>query len=211
MVPDFAEVFYYVRHPEAGMVEEIWKRVEAAAMGAAEGTGTGLDWEIIHGNQPLLVNETLAQLMDKNLREVGGVEYTAEEEAFARALHESHENPTLPFGSQEEIQPYAVGLGYGSTDVGDVSITVPTAGVRTATWAPGTSAHSWQAVAASGSTIGYKGAHNAAKVLALTAIDLLENPDMIEAAKAEFDERRGPDFEYRALLGDRDPPLDYRN
>ena len=81
---------------------------------------------------------------------------------------------------------------------------------RSATWVPGTSAHSWQAVAAGGTSIGAKGMMNAAKVLALSAIELFQRPEVVEAAWAELRERRGPDFAYVPLLGDRAPPLDYR-
>ena len=98
----------------------------------------------------------------------------------------------------------------GSTDVGDVSWIVPTAGFGTATWVPGTPAHSWQAVAAGGMSIGHKGMMLAAKVLAETARDLFTNAELVAGVKAEFEDRRGPDFEYRPLLGDREPPLDYR-
>ncbi len=211
VVPDFAEVFYYVRHPEAVMVREIWDRLEAAAKGAAAGTGTEVDWEIIHGNHPLLINETLAKMMDEKLRLVGGVSYSSYEEEFAREIYASLNRPELEIGSQEEVQPYSVDLGYGSTDVGDVSIAVPTVGLSTATWVPGTSAHSWQSTAASGMTIGYKGAQVAAKTLTLAAIELFGNDELRERATAEFNERRGGDFHYEALLGDRPPPLDYRN
>ncbi|MEL6189566.1 MAG: amidohydrolase, partial [Myxococcota bacterium] len=83
VVPDFAEVFYYVRHPSAEGVDAIWARVEDAARGAALGTGTKVEWEIIHGNNPLLVNEVLARAMDAQLRVVGGLEYSADEKAFA--------------------------------------------------------------------------------------------------------------------------------
>src|SRR5690606_7841521 len=68
VIPDFAEVFYYVRHSDTAEVEAMWKRLEAAARGAAMGTGTEVEWEIIHGNNPLLVNETLAKMMDTKLR-----------------------------------------------------------------------------------------------------------------------------------------------
>ena len=87
---------------------------------------------------------------------------------------------------------------------------VPTTGLMTATWVPGTNAHSWQAVAAGGTSIGVKGMLLASKVMARTAIDLIQSPKLIDAAKTEFDERRGPDFQYIPLLGDRAPPLDYR-
>jgi aminobenzoyl-glutamate utilization protein B len=210
VVPDFAEVFYYVRHPEAKQVKEIWARVEQAARGAASGTGVEVDWEIIHGNHPLLVNESLARMMDEKLREVGGMEYTEAEQAFAEEIYASLDAPDRELGSEREVQPYDETLGYGSTDVGDVSMAVPTVGLRVAAWVPGTSAHSWQAVAASGTSIGYKGAQIAAKTLALAAAELYRNADLRRAALEEFDRRRGADFTYEALLGDRPPPLDYR-
>jgi aminobenzoyl-glutamate utilization protein B len=196
VVPDFAEVFYYLRHPEATMVAELWKRLEQAALGAAQGTGTEVEWEIIHGNHPLLVNETLAVMMDEKLRSVGGIQYTAEEQAFAEELYATMNSPEHALGSQTMVQPYDLTLGYGSTDVGDVSIAVPTVGLRVAGYVPGTSGHSWQAVAASGTSIGFKGAHTASKTLALAAIEIL---------------KLGENFYYEPLLGDRPPPLDYRD
>jgi len=211
VVPDFAEVFYYLRHPDSEKVKELWVRLEQAALGAAQGTGVKVDWEIIHGNHPLLINEALAKMMDEKLREVGGFEYDDHEKAFAREIHSTLIDPEFPLGSQVDIQPYEVRIGYGSTDVGDVSINVPTVGLRVATWVPGTSAHSWQAVAASGMSIGFKGAQVAAKTMALAAIELFENPDLRAEAKAEFNKRRGENFVYEALLGNRSPPLDYRD
>jgi aminobenzoyl-glutamate utilization protein B len=210
VVPDFAEVFYYVRHPEADGVDEIWERVEEAARGAAKGTGTTVDWEVIHGNNPLLVNESLAKMMDEKLRTVGGVTYTAAETKFAKQMVKSFDKPKLKLGSEAEIQPYSRSLGYGSTDVGDVSYAAPTVGLSTATWVPGTSAHSWQSSAASGMSIGFKGANNAAKTLTLAAIELYTNPELRDEARAEFIDARGKDYKYKSLLGDRDPPLDYR-
>lgn len=210
VVPDFAEVFYYVRHPDPEGVEQIWERLENAARGAAMGTGTEVEWEVIHGNNPLLVNETLAKMMDAKLRMVGGVNYTAEERAWAQELQKSLGDAAKPLASAGQIGAYEKSLGYGSTDVGDVSWATPTVGVRTAAWVPGTSAHSWQAVAASGHSIGHKGAQVAAKAMAMMAAELYTNPELRAAARAEFDAARGEDYEYRSLLGDRDPPLDYR-
>ena len=87
---------------------------------------------------------------------------------------------------------------------------MPTGGISTATWVPGTPAHSWQAIAAGGMSIGNKGMIVAAKTLALTAVDLFTDAELLAAATAEYKERVGPDFEYVSLVGDRDPPLDYR-
>jgi aminobenzoyl-glutamate utilization protein B len=100
--------------------------------------------------------------------------------------------------------------GGGSTDVGDVSYVIPTVGAETATWAPGTPAHSWQAVACGGTELGIKGMMLAAKTMALTAIDLYTNPAVIAKAKEELKQSIG-EYHYRALLGDRKPALNYRD
>ena len=212
VVPDFAEVYYYVRHPSAPTVLDLFERVARAADGAALGTGTEVEYEVIHGLYDLVPNVALGQVMDANLRKVGGVEYTEAERAFARQIQATFEGgPSRPLGSEEEIEEFGVeGVGGGSTDVGDISWVVPTTGLSTATWVPGTSAHSWQAVAAGGTDIGTKGMMVAAKTLALTTIELFQSPDVIAAAWEELTERRGADFAYEALLGDRPPPLDYR-
>lgn len=100
--------------------------------------------------------------------------------------------------------------GSGSTDVGDVSWAVPTAGIRTATFVPGTPGHSWQAVAAGGTNIGTKGMMVAAKTLALTAYDIFKQPSVTIEAGKELVKKRGENFKYEALLGNRKPALDYR-
>jgi aminobenzoyl-glutamate utilization protein B len=103
------------------------------------------------------------------------------------------------------------GFGVASSDVGDVSWNVPTIGLGAATWVPGTPAHSWQAAACGGTDIGAKGMMVAAKTIALTGLDLLLNKNLIEDAKADFDKVRGPDFQYKAMIGERKPPLNYRD
>jgi aminobenzoyl-glutamate utilization protein B len=211
VVPDFAEVYYYVRHLDANMVESIFDRLAKAGEGAALGTGTTMDYEVIGGTHNLLANETLAKVMNAKLNEVGGFAYTPEEQAFAEKVYATLISPTEELGSQEKVQAFDFERpGLGSTDVGDVSWTVPTVGLRTATWVPGTPAHSWQATAAGGMSIGYKGMNVASQTLALAGRELFTRPDILAKAKAEFDTRRGPDFKYKALLGDRQPALDYR-
>jgi aminobenzoyl-glutamate utilization protein B len=211
VVPDFAEVFYYVRNPDAEVVRETFDRLVKVAEGAALGTGTTVDYEVIHGALPLLPNRTLQAMVHAKMTEVGGVKYTPEETRFAEALFPSLGKTTAKISDAATVEALKEDHGSGSTDVGDVSWTVPTAGFRTATWVPGTPAHSWQAVAAGGMSIGMKGMQNAAKIMALSAIELFQRPDVIAAAKAEFEERRGKGFVYRSLVGDRQPPLDYRN
>jgi aminobenzoyl-glutamate utilization protein B len=210
-VPDFAEVYYYVRHADATMVESIFDRLVKVSEGAALGTGTTVEHEVIGGAHNLLANEALARVMNEKLNLVGGYAYSPEEQAFASKIYATLMSPSLELGSQEKVQAFDYERpGLGSTDVGDVSWTVPTTGLRTATWVPGTSSHSWQATAAGGMSIGYKGMNVASQTLALAGKELFLRPDLVAAAKAEFAERRGADFKYRALLGDRAPALDYR-
>ncbi len=211
VVPDFAEVYYYARHNRRDVVIDIFDRMVKAAEGAALGTGTTMDYEMIGGTHELLPNLTLQKLMHDNLSKVGGVEYSAEEREFADKIARSLGYEKADIDRARTVQPYRTeAKAYGSTDVGDVSFAVPTVGMGTATWVPGTPAHSWQAVAAGGTTIGKKGMMVAAKALTLTAIDLLKDKDLVAKAKAEFLERRGEDFVYIPLLGDRSPALDYR-
>ena len=214
VVPAFAEVYYYVRSPSRDIVNDVWDRVTKAAQGAAMGTGTTVDWEITGGAFELLPNEVLGKLMHANLEKVGGVPYTPEEKIFGEKIGRTLFGKSPAVETAALIQPWnpkPEGSGGGSTDVGDVSWAVPTMGLSAATWVPGTPAHSWQAVAAGGTGIGLKGMQVAAKTLALTAVDLFTQPATIAKAKAEFLERRGPDFKYESMVGDRKPPLNYRD
>jgi aminobenzoyl-glutamate utilization protein B len=214
VVPDFAEVYYYVRNPKRDQVISIFDRIVKAAEGAALGTGTTMQYEVIGGTHELLPNLTLQKIMYDNLVKVGGYTYTPEEKDFAEKIIKTLNRESLDVRYSEGVVPYSTVMnpnGAGSTDVGDVSFNVPTVGMNAATWVPGTPAHSWQAVAADGMSIGAKGMMVAAKTLAATAMDLFSNLDIIEKAKAEFEDVRGKDFKYTPLLGDRAPALDYRN
>jgi len=210
IVPESAQVYYYVRHPQVARVLTLFERVVTAARAGAMGTGTTMTYEVMHGNYPVLPNDRLARLVYDNLVSLGGLSYTQEETLFAEQIRKTLIGEVLPLASAGEIQPFVFRQRMGSTDVGDVSWTVPTVGFGTATWVPGTPAHSWQAVASGGMSIGHKGMLLAARLLAVTAADLYQDQGIIDAATEEFHRRRGADFEYNSLLGDRDPPLDYR-
>ena len=146
VVPDSAEVYYYVRHPDPGQLIEIFDRVLAASEGASLGTGTTVEHEVISGVYALLPNDVLARVMDRNLRQVGGVRYSADERVFADRIRTSLPADVLPALSAAEVRPFVLKEPSGSTDVADVSWVVPTTGLRAATWVPGTAPHSWQAI-----------------------------------------------------------------
>jgi len=210
VVPDYAEVEYMLRHPDVNGLNDLWKRVMNTAEAAALGTGTRMDHEIISGLYNLLPNETLSKLMHINLTRVGGVNYTSVERDFAEKIQGSFTYNYPSLEKAQIIEPNKISFFPASTDVGDISWLVPTTGLGTATWIPGTAAHTWQAVAADGMGIGMKGMINAAKVLAMTGTDLFNTPSLIEQAKNEMKKKQGDSFQYKSLIGNRKPPLNYR-
>jgi len=211
VVPDEAEVYYVVRHVEMPIVKDIWGKVVNAAKGAALGTGTTYELQMVGSVYSLMPNETLARVQQRALERVGGFTYTSAERVFAERLQRSEAFTAVPLESVAKVKPLAIGVeGSASTDVGDVSWVVPTVQLSAATWVPGTAAHSWQAVAAGGMSIGVKGMMVAAKTMALTGADLFTSPATIAAAKAELIAKRGPSFKYETALGNQKPQLDYR-
>ncbi len=212
IVPAYAEVSYIIRHPDMRECKDLFQRVVRASKAAAMGTDTKVEHEVTTGYFNKLPNKVLGELMYENLKIVGGVTYTDEEKQFAVEIMKSYPSKELTPENANKIEPFEVieiGKG-GSTDVGDISWVRPTTGLSAATWVPGTVAHSWQAVAAGGMSIGKKGMLVAAKTLTLTAIDLYKQPEKLKEAENELQERRGDNFTYEALLGDREPPLNYR-
>lgn len=213
VVPDYAKVSYYIRSPKREILKDLVEWVGQASEGAALGTQTKVKSEIISGFYEKLNNRKLAELVQKNLEIVGGVHYDARERAFAEEIVKGLNKDIATLKQAETVKPLEnekPSLGGGSSDVGDVSWVVPTVTFNTATFVPGSSGHSWQNVASGGSTIGTKSLINTAKVFSLSAIDLYTDPQLLKDIKDEFGKRRGPDFEYTPLLGDRAPALDYR-
>ncbi len=212
IVPDFAEAYYYARHPDMPTLDGVWQRIVRCAEAGALGTETRMEQQIVNSVYNILPNGPLSVLIDRNLRIAGGVRYEPEELLFAQTLRKTFvaEEP-LAIGSQEKIQVPTDGPGSASTDAGDVSWVLPTAQLTTATYVPGTPGHSWQSAACAGSSIGRKGMMVAAKTLALSALDLLEQPSAIVEARKNFDKRRAG-FEYRSRIPPgQKPPFNYRD
>ncbi len=210
VVPEFAEMFYYIRHPQAEVVRELYPRLLKCAQAGALATDAKLEVIELGGTMEILPNETLAEIALKNLRELCDLKYTDDDQQFALRIQATLSKPA-PLASITEVRDSSGEVSKGSTDVGDVSWVVPTAGFTTACYVPGTPAHSWQAVAAGGRSIGRQGMNLAARVLAATAWDLFQQPETLAAAKEERI-RRLAGREYVPLIRkDQKPPLDYRN
>ena len=210
VVPDFAEVFFYIRHPKAEVVRELYPRLLKCAQAGALATETKLEELYLGGTMELLPNDRLAQVALANLRQLNDLKYDEKQTEFAQRIRETLVKP-VGFETLAQVTDTSGEVGKGSTDVGDVSWVVPTAGFTTACFVPGTTSHSWQAVAASGTTIGKQGMQLAARTLAASVWDLMKQPDVIVQAKAEHTQRlAGRKYETLLLPGQK-PPLDYRN
>jgi aminobenzoyl-glutamate utilization protein B len=210
VVPDFAEVYYYVRHPEAKVVRDVYRRLVLCAEAGALATETQLEIGFEGGIMNVLPNNVLAEVALANLRRLNDLTYDDAEKEFALRLQETFDEKK-PLDEITRVTDSNGEIGKGSTDVGDVSWVVPTTGFGTACWVPGTPGHSWQAVACGGTSMSRKGMTLAAKVLAATARDLYTQPHLLTAAKTEL-QRRTDGHPYESLMQPgQKPSLDYRN
>jgi aminobenzoyl-glutamate utilization protein B len=215
IVPDTAELYLYARNPSSEVLSGVWDRILKIGQGAALMTETTLDVREAGGTTNVLPNEPLSKAAQRNLEEVGGFRYTAEETLFAQELQKS-----LPAGAAGELDSTALiqplrrpdpNAVAASTDVGDVSWNVPTIGFTTATFVPGVAAHTWQAAASAGMSIGQKGMIVAAKALAVTGADLFSDRQLVLDAKADFRRRMEGKTYQSVITAGQKPPLNYRN
>ncbi len=208
VVPAFAQVWYFVRAPHRGQVEEMYQWMQDIAKGAALMSGTSYEIDFITGCYDVLPNAVMSDLLYEKMAEIDDMKFTEQERAFARELQASFPEGSVQRGfdwmktsSSAELAPAEMDdplwervlphsptppLMGGSTEVADVSWITPTGQITTTCWPLGTPGHSWQTVAACGSTIGAKGMIFAAKTMALAGLDLLTKPTLLASAKAEF-------------------------
>lgn len=197
-----AEVFYYIRAPRVSQAMEIAERVNNIARGAALMTGTEVEIPIIEGLSNLIPNSVLEAVMHKNFTALGGPVFDEKEKEFAKAIRETLSDADKEFDVEsihelrgrelsDIVEPIddKGGLLGGSTDVGDVSWVVPTAQIMTACLALGTPLHTWQVVSQGATSIAHKGMLQAGKVIAATALEVMQNLEVIEKAKAELIDR----------------------
>lgn len=200
-----ADVLYLIRAPRVSQVEDIYQRVCNIARGAALMTDTEVEIVFDKACSNLVQNKTLEDVMQEKFTMLGVPDYDTQELEFAKDLRatltdaerDSVRDPAIRdkdiadrISPPEELSEAASG-GYGSTDVGDVSWVTPTAQCNTACWVVGTTAHTWQVVSIGSTSIAHKGMLHAGKVMAATALEVMQNPALIEAAKAELKQRIG--------------------
>lgn len=211
VVPDYARIWVRVRDSKRSGMEVVWKQVERMAEGAAIMANVDHKVSLISGVHEVLVNRTGGARLQENLEYLGPISYTEKEQDFAKKIQEATGKEQV--GIESVINPLEETLenpGGGSTDVGDVSFVVPTIRLSATTAPKGTPWHSWAVVACGGMSIGHKGMAYAAKALAMTMVDLFEDAELRQEVKEEFKERKG-DYEYKGIVPDGPPPINWSN
>ena len=209
VVPDYSKIWTRVRDTKRDGMHKVWKRVEEIARGASIMADVDYKITLISGIHEVLPNRTGGARLQANLESLGAIDYTEEEQEFAKKIQEATGSDVVGIESvinpMEETQEHPMG---GSTDVGDVSFVAPTIRLSATTAPKGTPWHSWAVVACGGMSIGHKGMGYASKALAMTMVDLFEDEQLVKEVKAEFKERKG-DYIYQAMIPEGPPPLDF--
>jgi aminobenzoyl-glutamate utilization protein B len=208
VVPDYAKIWMWVRDSKTAGITPVLDRVKEIAEGAAKIAGVESTLTIQAGDYEMLVNHTGARLLDRNLKWLGPITYSAEEQEFARAIQRavSIEEKGVVGEPQPLKEPAPAEPEGGSTDVGDVSWVVPTLHFSATTGVWNSPWHAWPVVATGGMSIGHKGMLHAAKTIAVTAVDLFQDRKLRDAIRAEFAEQtRG--FVYKPWVPAGPPPI----
>ena len=208
VVPEYARVWYFVREADRKKVQEYYNWILKIAEGAALGTRTTHKVMLITGVHELLLNRPLQEAMQANLEHVGGPKYGEQDQEFARELQRSLGLEEK--GLDTEVKPLAAEsepVSGGSTDVAEVSYIAPTVSVRVTSAAAGVPWHSWATAASHGTEGAVNSAYVAAKVLALTGVDMLMDADLMKRAKEAFLEGTGGKSYQSPIPIDQKPPL----
>ena len=207
VVPDYARLWMRVRDTKRSGMLPVYKRVMEMAEGAAIMANVDYKVSLISGIYEVLVNREGGKIMQANLELLGPIEYTEEEIAFGKKIQEvTGKNQVGMDSAIKPLEETKEHSGGGSTDVGDVSWNVANINLGVTTAPKDTPWHSWAVVACGGMSIGHKGMVYASKAMAMTMLDLYENPDLVEKVKAEYVERKGDEV-YEAMVPEGPPPI----
>ena len=210
IVPDKAQVYYYLRHQNPEVAKDILQRTIAAAKGAAMGTGTTVKYSFVAGSYSMLCNTHLGRMAQRNLEKVGGIRLTDVEKAYIEELNRNANLPTLDLSKFEKVKPFQEVIssqGGSSDDTGDVSQVVPLCRVETCV-SPG-SLHTWHFSSIAGTSIATKAMLNAAKTIYLTFVELYKNPKELKKVREDWEAVQGKDYKYECLVGNEPPALDF--
>ncbi|MEH7122224.1 M20 family metallopeptidase [Bacillus sp. JJ1773] len=224
VVQAHADVVYSIRAPKRAQLDEIFERVIDVAKGAALMVSVSMSYKLEGGYSEVIPNSTMANVMYEKIQEIGLPAYTQDEMDFAREIQQTLGDKDIQqnvmqfdFETKEKLLASPIAtvipplskteeLMAASTDVGDVSWIVPTMQCNTATWAIGTAPHTWQVVSQGSVSYAQKAMLQAGEIMAATALEIMQSPDILAAAKAEHKKRLGGQTYSAPIPADLQPP-----
>ncbi len=222
VVPSKASVWYYFRERTYPDIVSMYEAGQRIAQGAALMTDTKMSYRILGAAWPPHFSKPLAEAMTANIRRVGMPVWSEADQQLARAVQKLVEAPKVDFEDGTPIDglrtkvdtlkgsvPFS--MGGGSDDIGDISWNVPTIQLFYPANIPGTKGHHWADAIAMATPIAHKGSVAGAKAVALTLIDLLTNPALLDSAKAYFTNVQTKDVHYQPFITEKDPPSIFLN
>jgi aminobenzoyl-glutamate utilization protein B len=208
VVPSEAAVWYYFRELDYKHIKDLYDLGNTMADSAAKMTGTTVDHKLVGSAWPPFYNKIIAEAQQKNIEEVGMPKWNEADQTLAKALQK--EIGAKVEGLKEKVEPLAEPVknpaGGGSDDVGDISWNVPMVYLMYPANIPNLPGHSWPNAVAMATPIAHKGSTAGAKVQALTALDFLLQPQLVQAAWDYFRKVQTKDVHYETFLGPEDKP-----
>src|SRR5262245_8537836 len=213
VVPQTASVWYYFRELDYEHITEMRKIGDQMAQGAALMTNTTVTSRILGAAWPQHFNKPVAEAMYENIKQVGLPQWSEADQKLARAVQKELNVPERGLATELSrlTGPGAEEGGAGSDDIGDVSWTVPTVRLRYPSNIPNLPGHNWSNAISMATPIAHKGVTAGAKVIAMTMIDLLTKPELVEQAWKYFREEQTKDTKYQPLIGPNDKPQTWMN
>jgi aminobenzoyl-glutamate utilization protein B len=215
VVPRAASVWYYFRELDYEHIKQMREIGDAMAQGAAMMTNTTVTSHVLGSAWPQHFNKPVAEAMNDNIKQVGLPQWSEADQTLAKALQ--REIKAREQGLAKELSPLQGPVTDeqrnrgGSDDIGDVSWNVPTVSLRYPSNIPGLPGHNWTDAIAMATPIAHKGVTAGAKVVAMTVIDLLTKPELVEQAWKYFREEQTKETKYQPLIGPEDKPATYLN
>jgi aminobenzoyl-glutamate utilization protein B len=216
VVPPTASVWYYFRELDYPHIMQMWAVGDSIAQGAAMMTGTKLTSEQVLGSAwPRNFNRVVAEAMYGNIQQVGLPTWTEADQTLAKGLQK--DIGAKPVGlataldSLEKPVPLEQQMGGGSDDIGDVSWQVPTTTLRFPSNMPNLPGHNWANAITMATPIAHKGATAGAKVQAMTMLDFLLRPELVQQAWDEFKNVQMKEGTYQPLIRPEDRPATWLN
>jgi aminobenzoyl-glutamate utilization protein B len=209
VVPSRASIWFYLRDVTYEGIMDMYEDANNIAAGAAQMTDTKVSSRVLGAAWPRHFNKVIAEAMYENIKQVGLPEWSEEDQELAKAVQKevnSDKTEGLATELSELRKPAERPVSGGSDDIGDVSWTVPTVTLRFPSNIPGLQGHHWSNAIAMATPIAHKGVTAGAKVVAMTVIDFLTRPELLQQATDYFENVQKKETEYKPMITENDPP-----